>query len=649
MNGWRIKTARGTLDLRQFGATLAYFVGMLRGHVGVLTLAFLANLLTIALTLASPWPVKVVLDHVILDHKPPAKLRSVVKFIEHRIDGKTGASNENRGDTGSNALPTSGQHGMTEGRRALLLLSCAAVVAIAVMIGLTDYVSQLLLANTAHKVGNDLRRRLFKHMQMLSISFHERSRTGDLLLRLTGDVSMVRDMLVESIFDLAEACLLTLGYLFVMFTIAPRLAWISVMAIPLVIVVSMLMSMKLRSAVKKAREKEGDLISVAGEVLAGISLVQAFTREQDEKERFSRLGRSSLRAGLKTVRLESKLARTVQIITAVGTCGILYYGVGEVTAGVLTPGTLVVFMSYFNGLLKPVRAMSKITSRMAKSSSCAERIRDVLQTRPEIEDSPTARAAPAFEGRITYDQVNFSYRAGGRVLNDIQLDILPGQRVALVGPTGAGKSTLVKLLLRFSDPSTGAVRIDGHDLRELTLESLRRQISVVQQETILFGTTIAENIAMGRSGATIDDVRQAAAAIGIDQWLSSLPGGYDTRVGERGVTLSGGQRQLIALARAALRNGRILIFDEPTTGLDAQTEARFRFALRRTMQDRTTIIISHRPRPLADVDRIVVVEDGRIVQDCPACEVRSGPGPFQDLFADARPELLQPEAIWRAR
>jgi len=648
MNAWRIKTARGTLDIRQFGTTLTYFIGMLRGHIGVLTLAFLANLLTIALTLASPWPVKVVLDHVILDRKPPAKLRSVVKFVEHHIDGKTGAPKGIQVDAGSKVLPASGQHIMTEGRRALLLLSCAAVVVIAVLIGLTDYASQLLLANTAHKVGNDLRRRLFKHMQMLSISFHERSRTGDLLLRLTGDVSMVRDMLVESLFDLAEACLLTLGYLFVMFTIAPRLAWISVMALPLVIVISMLMSMKLRSAVKKAREKEGDLISVAGEVLAGISLVQAFTREQDEKERFSRLGRSSLRAGLKTVRLESKLTRTVQIITAVGTCGILYYGVGEVTAGVLTPGTLVVFMSYFNGLLKPVRAMSKITSRMAKSSSCAERIREVLQTRPEIEDSSTARTAPAFEGRITYDRVNFAYRAGGRVLNDIQLEILPGQRVALVGPTGAGKSTLVKLLLRFFDPSTGAVRIDGHDLRELTLESLRRQISVVQQETILFGTTIAENIAMGRSGATMDDVRHAAAAIGIDQWLNSLPGGYETRVGERGVTLSGGQRQLIALARAALRNGRILIFDEPTTGLDARTEARVRFALRRAMQDRTTIIISHRARPLADVDRIVVVQDGRIVQDSAACEVVSGPGPFQDLFADAHPEPLQPEGVWRA-
>lgn len=617
MTHWRIKTIRGTLDLRQFASTLGYFLGMLRGHGGVLTIAFFANLLAVALTLAAPWPIQVVIDHIILD-KPHRRWLSELLTRANAVI----------------SLPPD----------SLLALSCIAVVGIAVALGFTDYISQLLQASSAHKIGNTLRRRIFKHLQSLSINFHQSARTGDLLLRLTGDVTMVRDMLVESLFDLAQAIVLALAYLFVMFQLSPRLAWIGLATIPVVIFISMLMSIRLRSAVKKAREKEGDLISVAGEVLAGISLVQAFTREDEEKERFSRMGRSSLRAGLKTVRLETQLARTVQIITALGTCGILYGGVGEVQSGFLTPGILIVFLSYFTGLLKPIRQISKTAGRMAKASGCAERIREILETEPEIKDAPGAIAAPLLAGRITFDRVCFGYRKSPQVLHEIRMDVLPGQHVALVGPTGAGKSTLIKLLLRFFDPTDGVLSFDGIDIRKFTIESIRRQISVVQQETVLFGTTVGENIAMGRVGATMADVRAAAATIGIDDWILSLPRGYDTEVGERGVNFSGGQRQLIALARAVVRNGRILIFDEPTTGLDSRTESVVRAALRTAMRGRTTFIISHGSRPFAEVDRVFVIREGRIIQEGTGAELSEREGLFQELFPDSTSSASEREA-----
>lgn len=596
----RWKTARGVFDLRRVASTIAFFGRDLHKHLGLLIPAALATLAATLLSLAAPWPVQVVLDHVILGR--PA------------------------GGIKGDALAWLGDP------RNVLLAACAAVVLIAAARGLFEYVSQILQADAAHRIGNKLRHRVFKHLQQLSLRFHEKSRTGDLLLRLTGDITLVRDMLVASLFDLMAALLMLAGLLAMMFRLAPALATVALATVPAVVAASWLTSIRLRSAVRKKREKEGDLISAAAEVLGAISHVQAFTREEAEKDRVSRLERSSLRAELKTVRLESKLARTVEIVTALGTCGILYLGVGDVLAGRLTPGTLIVFIAYYTSLVKPIRQLAKTAGRMAKASSCADRVREVLDEIPEIQDAPDAVAAPPLAGHVRFDAVCFDYEPGRPVLRDIHLDVPAGQCVALVGPTGAGKSTLIKLLLRFYDPTAGNVRIDGRDIRGFTLESLRRQISVVQQHTVLFGTTLSDNIAMGRQGATRDDVEAAARELGIDDWIRSLPDGYATMVGERGVTLSGGQRQLVALARAILRGGRILIFDEPTTGLDGRTESQIRHALQRAMRGRTTLIISHGLRPLTDVDRVVVLAEGRIVQDGSHHELRGEQGVYRDLF-----------------
>lgn len=606
----RLKTARGVFDARRVASTIAFFARDLHKHLGLLIPAGLAMLAATLLSLAAPWPVQVVLDHVILGR--PA--RGVMSDVLARL-----------GDP-----------------RNVLLAACAAVVLIAAARGLFEYASQILQADAAHRIGNKLRHRVFKHLQQLSLRFHERSRTGDLLLRLTGDITLVRDLLVASLFDLMAALLLLSGLLAMMFRLSPALAAVALATLPAVVAASWLTSVRLRAAVRKKREKEGDLISAAAEVLGAISHVQAFTREDAEKDRVSRLERSSLRAELKTVRLESKLARTVEIVTALGTCGILYLGVGDVLAGKLSPGTLIVFISYYTSLVKPIRQLAKTAGRMAKASSCADRVREVLDEVPEIQDAPDAVVAPPLAGHIRFERLRFDYEPGRPVLRDIHLDIPSGQRVALVGPTGAGKSTLMKLLLRFYDPTAGCVRVDGRDIREFRLESLRRQISVVQQHTVLFGTTLGDNIAMGRLGATRADVEAAARELGIEEWIASLPNGYDTIVGERGATLSGGQRQLVALARAILRGGRILIFDEPTTGLDGRTEQQIRRALQRAMRNRTTLIISHGLRPLADVDRVIVLTEGRIVQDGSHDDLRGEVGVYRELFElPSEPDLVR--------
>lgn len=604
MRRWRIKTRRGTLDVGRFVASIAYFCGFLRAHWLALGLALMATLAGTLLSLASPWPVQVVLDSVILQKQKAVHWLS--PWIKHHLDSSH-----------------------------LLWCACAAVVVIAILQGLAEYASQLLQANTAHRIGEKLRHRLFKHLQSLSLGFHQRHRTGDLLLRLTGDISMVRDMMVESLFELATSAIMVTALVIFMFRLSAPLTWTAISTVPVVLAASMLASTRLRAAVRKKREKEGDLISTAGEILSSISVVQALTREDAEKERLSRMGRSSLRAGLKTVRLESRLARSVQIVTALGMCGILYLGVGEVQADRLSPGTLIVFISYFNSLLKPIRQVARVAGRLAKASSCADRIRDVLQTRPEICDRADAAVAKSFDGRLSVEQVTFQYGEGTPALADISLDLAPGECVALVGPTGAGKSTIVKLLMRFYDPQKGCIRIDGRDIRDYTVESLRRQISFVPQETTLFRMTVAENIAMGREGATREDVERAAARLDLHDWIQSLPNGYDTMVGERGMTLSGGQRQLIALARAVLRDGRILIFDEPTSGLDGRTEARIRTALQRARAGRTTLIISHRLRPITDVGRVVVVEGGRLVQDGQHEALSQDAGVYREMFGAA--------------
>jgi len=371
-------------------------------------------------------------------------------------------------------------------------------------------------------------------------------------------------------------------------------------------------SKRIRRATESQREKESHVASIAHEVLGAMSVVQAFNREKIEQKRFARQNRSSIRAGVKTTRLEAKLFRIVSLASAASLCAVLFIGVRSVLAGTMTPGDLLVFVAYLRSVNRPLRQFSKLAAQTAKATTCGLRIAEILRIPAAIQDLPEATVAGRFRGEIEFAGVDFVYRDGTQALKDFSLVIPAGRRVAIVGRSGAGKSTMMKLLLRFYDPTRGQVRIDGMDLRRITVASLRDQIAVVQQETVLFGLTVTENIALGCERIDPSTVRQAAKAVGAHAFIKSLPEGYDTVLSERGTTLSGGQRQRIALARALLRDPSILILDEPVTGMDAESAG---LAERTWMLDRgglTTLVICHQLGSMDRFDQIVVLDGGRV-------------------------------------
>ncbi|RMD84273.1 MAG: ABC transporter ATP-binding protein [Candidatus Dadabacteria bacterium] len=437
---------------------------------------------------------------------------------------------------------------------------------------------------------------------------------GDLLLRATGDANMMRDMLVDTVVMISKEMLVIVVMVGIMAYMDWRLTMVSLAILPLLAVAMFQMSARLRAAVRKHRSKEGRMAMLIGSMLQGIAVIQVFGREEYEDERFGAYNRQDLKQGLKTVRLEANLERMAELVIAVGTAGVLWFGVRRVLAGVLTPGDLIVFTHYLRGMYKPLRRISWVTVRLSKATIAAERVFAVLHADDRIKVRKDARPAPRFRGRIHFKHVSFSYRPGLRVLEDITFTVKPGQTVAIVGANGAGKSTLCGLLPRLYDPDEGSITIDGEKISHFTLESLREQIAVVMQHPMLFPGTIRENIAYGKLDATEEEIVTAAKRAGIHDFVSSLPAGYDTPVGERGETLSGGQRQKIAIARAVIKDPAILILDEPTAELDATSAALVNRTLREVAAGKTTLRVGHRLSELKDADLIVVLEAGRITQ-----------------------------------
>jgi ABC-type multidrug transport system fused ATPase/permease subunit len=433
-------------------------------------------------------------------------------------------------------------------------------------------------------------------------------------MRLTGDIQMLRVMLVGTVITLGQAGVAVVALVLAMFWLDPLLAAIGLATIPITFATGWRISKKIQKATKDQREKESSVANIAHDVLGAMSIIQAFNREAIEHKRFSRQERSTVRAGLKTTRLESKLYRTVALASAVSTCAILYFGVNSVLNGKMTAGQLLVFVAYLRSVGKPIRQMTKVAGQLAKSTTCAERIAEVLAIRPAIENAPNSRPLKSVQGQIAFEHVSFGYDEGRSALSDLCFEIKPGERVAIVGHSGAGKSTLAKLLLRFYDPKEGIVRIDGVDLKEVTLSSLRGCIGWVHQDTILFGMSVAENIALGVPDATQETIGEVARRVHANEFISELPKQYDTVLGQSGATLSGGQRQRIALARALLHNPQILVLDEPATGLDAQSRAIVEEAWLSPENAATTLVICHRLRDMERFDRILVLKCGRVCE-----------------------------------
>ncbi|GIG35217.1 ABC transporter ATP-binding protein [Cellulomonas pakistanensis] len=534
-----------------------------------------ALLAEVAMRLLEPWPLKWVLDAVVVAAGADLAVR--------RPD-----------DLGT-----------------LLLLASVGVVVVVLLRAAASYLMTVAFALAGNRVLTRVRAEVYAHLHRLSLAFHDSSRTGDLVTRVTGDVGRLQEATVTALLPLLGNVVTLVGMLVVIAVLDLQLALVVLLVFPLFAVSGVRLTRRISAVSRGQRKAEGALASLATESLSSMKVVQAYSLERPMQEAFGGDNERSLTEGVQAKKLSAGLERTTDALVGLATGVVLYVGAQRVLAGALTPGELVVFLTYLKTAFKPLRDIAKYTGRIAKAAASGERIVDVLQTRPDLVDRSWARPAPRFRGDVRFEGVHLSYAPGHPVLRGLDLTVRPGERVAVVGPSGSGKSSLVSLLSRLRDPDDGRVLLDGHDVRDLTIDSVREQVAVVLQESVLFATSIRDNIAYGRPGATEEEVVAAARLAGADGFVRRLPRGYDTVVGERGSTLSGGQRQRIAIARAALRDAPVVILDEALTGLDGETEAEVVAALGRLTRGRTTFVITHDLDAARDCDRVVRVEDGR--------------------------------------
>ena len=564
--------------------TLRYFAPFLRAHWRKCVLALSAMTLDALLTVFRPWPLKVVIDRV-LSHKP-----SRVPLIHGWLDSAPLTHNQ------------------------ILYSCCIAVMLIAVVTGLTSYFYTSLFGDLGQRFGFDLRRDLFAHMQRLSLRFHDSQRTGDLTTRLTSDTLAIQEFIASGIIVFGSNALMLMGMTALMFWLNWKFALAALSIAPGMLWMVFRYKRRIKKANRKARMSTGLLASLAQETLASIRIVQGLAQEEQLDERFHEHSESNLQAFMESVRYQARIAPIVDFFAALGLTIVMWYGAHCVLDGTLTTGDVVIFFAYVNSLYSPLKAITRSANTLAKASVGAERIVEVLSERSEVSDSKKARPAPPLKGSIEFQDVSFEYEPGVPVLSHINLSVAPGEKLAIVGATGAGKSTLISLVLRFYDPVAGVVLIDGEDIRSFLLQSVREQISLVLQDSLLFRGTIRENIVFGRTSACDEEIIAAAVTANADEFIRRLPDGYESPVGERGTTLSGGQKQRIAIARAVLRDAPVLILDEPTSGLDAVAERTVVDALERAAARRTTLIIAHRLSTVRLADRIVVLDQGRIAE-----------------------------------
>ncbi|MEZ5225740.1 MAG: ABC transporter ATP-binding protein [Acidimicrobiales bacterium] len=493
-----------------------------------------------------------------------------------------------------------------------LALAVACLLGLIIVGAFVDYWATRLLSSAGLNIANDLRVDVLDRLQTLSLRYHSAQRVGDLVARVTTDTGYAQDMIVQVLATLLPNLALVIGMFAVMVSIDPLFTLLAILATPPLFLATHRSRRELQLAARRVRKADGALASSATESLGAVHLVQAFTLERDRLRRFSALSDDSLDAGLESIRLQARLGPLVDIAGAFSTGLVLWFGANRVLDGRLTIGVLLVFVSYLGSLYKPIKSLSKLANVVSKGRAATERIVDVMSTPPEIVDRPTARPLH-LRGSVELRDVSFSY---GRepVLDRLSLRIEPGQTAAIVGPTGAGKSTIASLVPRLMDVDLGAVLVDGVDVRDHQLSSLRSQVGFVLQDTLLLEGTLRENIVCARPGVREEDVRRAARLALVDEFSCRLPDGLDTRIGERGANLSGGQRQRVAIARAILRDSPIVILDEPTSALDAASEELIVAALDNLPKDRTRIVIAHRLSTIRDADVIFVLKGGRLVE-----------------------------------
>ena len=576
-------------------------IDLLHPHWPILSLAFIAVVGESLTDLLEPWPLKIVFDYVFGSKKMPEWLAGFVSWI------------------GTD-------------KSSILNFAVLAVIVIAVFGALSSYFEKYLTTSVGQWVMHDLRRVLYSHIQKLSLSYHDQKRTGDLISTVTSDIDAVQSLISNVLLGILVNILTLVGMVLVMFYLNWAFTLIALMVAPGLFLVVYYFTHRIKTASRAMRRKEGAVVSVLEEMLSSIRVVKAFAREDYEQKRFEQESRESVKAALQARNVKAKLPPLVEIIVACGTCLVLWYGARLVLSGGLTPGELLVFLLYLGKMYKPMRELSKMTDTISKASIGWERIREVLENEMQVRDLPGARPAPRFKGKIEFDHVAFSYDETQPILKDLSLKIEPGQLAALVGPTGAGKTTIVSLLPRFYESTSGEIRIDGQDIRKFKQKSLRERISFVLQETLLFRAPVWQNIAYGKPEATREEIIRAAKLANADEFIDKMPDGYDTMIGERGVTLSGGQRQRITIARAVIRDAPILVLDEPSAGLDAESEKLVFDALGHLMEGRTSIVIAHRLATVLRADVIFVIDGGQVVEQGTHQELLENGGLYARLY-----------------
>jgi ABC-type multidrug transport system fused ATPase/permease subunit len=487
---------------------------------------------------------------------------------------------------------------------------------------------------TGERILADLRTKLFRHLQRLSLGFYERNRAGVIISRLTNDVEALDQLVTDGVTTLVQATLTLLGTVIVLFILDWKLALATLTIIPPLTLATIWFRTRSARAYRAVRERLGLVTATLAEDIAGIRVVQGFTRERASLHRFREINSHYRAANQETVILNGLYFPFVDLLATVSTVVVLGYGGYRFFEGSVSLGTLFAFMLYISNFFDPIQQLSQLYNTFLSATAALDKIMDVMDEPPEVVDRPGAHELPQVEGRVHFDDVRFGYGKGPEILHGLALDVAPGTTVALVGHTGAGKSTIAKLLARFYDPLEGRITIDGTDLRDVTQRSLRKQLGVVPQEGFLFAGTVTENIAFGKPTATTEEIVQAAQTVGAHEFILRLEDGYETQLQERGSRLSLGQRQLVALARALLADPRILILDEATSSVDIGTERKIERALRLLLAGRTAFIIAHRLSTIRDADLIVVLQNGEIVEKGTHDELLSRQGLYTSLYGD---------------
>lgn len=560
------------------------FRGFLRPHAPPLAIgAFLVVVQTLVV-LAQPWPLKVIIDGAIGHHAQRGWLAQTI--------------------AGPSATP-----------EVILLRGLAAMALFVAASAVLDFASVLLMDGAGERVAIEIRGRLFTHLQRLSLAYHDRQRVGDLVSRLTLDNDRLQAMLVAIFDTLIPNALMLVGLAIAMLVIDPGFGLLALLVAPPLFFVTYRYTTRIKVAAARQRQAEAGVSSMAAEVLAGIRAVQALSREDHEDGRFAERNHETLDAALTAVRLKAAFTPIVDVVSAFGTALVVYVGIHRVLDGGLTLGLLLVFLAYMKSLYQPMRALSKLAYGISRGTTSAERVWQVLANQETIRERAGARPAPPLRGEVDFRAVSFGYRgAEGLVLRRVSFRVQAGESVGIQGRTGAGKSTLVSLVPRFYDPVEGQVLIDGIDICEFQLATLRRQVSLVLQVPLLFFGSIEDNVRYGRPEATPEEVKRVIRSAGLGELIESMPDGAQTLVGERGVTLSGGQRQQVSIARAMLADTPILILDEPTTGLDHESESAILDSLAVLAAGRTTFVVSHHAAVLSRADRLLRVQEGSVLE-----------------------------------